>query len=499
MANNKHLSQIPNVSFTATDFAAALKAHLLHKGAVNIQTIKLHQVNHAQLDRRAICISLLGLDHEFLATMSQLEMDCLRSLTNTITTIIWLTGASSLGGRPKPDLVLCNGFSRALMLEHPSLNFVIIDVGLPDSRLDGATFQNIVQVLESCEHDNSSNTGQDKEFTQKDGILYVSRFRPDFEANLLFRRRVEKHDAITKVELSAAHPARLAIGTFNGSETLHFEEVREPISVTPDGFVDVLVKAISLNAKDVYALRGKVETPGATTATEFSGVIIATGRDITHLRPGDSVAVGMACHFATSQRAPIWAVQKMLPGEQHTVMATLPTIYATALYALVHRARLCAGESILIHGGAGAFGFAAITVAISILGTSTNIYTTAGTQAKRDFIAAKFGIPMANIFHSRNASFASNVKSATNGRGVDVIINFLTGDLLQATWECVAPFGRFIEIGKRDLADAGRLDMHIFLRNATFTAFDLGDLYHQKIEYGSDTYPRYVSTEEMIG
>ncbi|CAJ2513205.1 Uu.00g013240.m01.CDS01 [Anthostomella pinea] len=483
----------PNVSSTAADFAAALQEHLLHEGAVSVQTVKLDQVNDARLDKRTICISLLELEHEFLATLNQVDMDHLRALTNTVTTIIWLSGADALGGSPNPDLTLSNGFSRALMLEHPSLNFVVIDVGLPESRSNDVTIQNVVQVLGSCEPDASSNTEQDKEFVQKDGLLFVSRFRPDFEANSLFRRRVEKIDAITEVELSAAHPARLTTSTFNGSETLHFEEVREPVSATPDGFVDILVKAISLNAKDVYGLRGKVETPGATTATEFSGVVTATGRDITHLKPGDSVAVGMACHFATSQRAPVWAVQKMMPGEQHTVMSTLPTIYATALYALVHRARLCAGESVLIHGGSGAFGFAAITVAKRILGTSTNIYTTAGTQDKRDFVADKLGIPPANIFRSRDDSFARNVKSATNGRGVDVIINFLTGDLLQATWDCVAPFGRFIEIGKRDLADAGRLDMHVFLRNATFTAFDLGDLYHLKVEHGSDVYPSLMT------
>lgn len=498
LANNRHLPQIPNLSSMATDFAAALEAHLLQRGAANIHTVKIHEVSSAQFDKQTICISLLELEHEFLATMNQLDMDCLRSLTNTVTTLVWLTGASALGDSPKPDLVLGNGFSRALMLEHPSLSFVILDVGLSGSGVDDATLQNIVQVLESCEPENSSNTGQDKEFAQKDGLLYVSRFRPDFEANSLFRRRVEKHEAIEEVDLSAAHPAKLAISTVEGSETLHFEEVREPVSVTPDGFVDIRVKAISLNAKDVYTLRGKVETPEATTATEFSGVVTAVGSNITHLKPGDSVAVGMACHFATSQRAPVWAVQKMLPGEQHTVMATLPTIYATAVYGLVHRARLCAGESILIHGGAGAFGFAAILVATRILGTSANIYTTAGSQAKRDFVATKLGVPMANIFHSRNATFATNVKSATHGRGVDVIINFLTGDLLQTTWDCIAPFGRFVEIGKRDLADAGRLDMHVFLRNTTFTAFDLSDLYYHKLQHGNDTYPRYVSTKGML-
>ncbi|RYC58435.1 hypothetical protein CHU98_g7782 [Xylaria longipes] len=80
------------------------------------------------------------------------------------------------------------------------------------------------------------------------------------------------------------------------------------------------------------------------------------------------------------------------------------------------------------------------------------------------------GVPESNIFQSRDASFASDISKRTNGRGVDVILNSLVGDLLHESWNCIAKFGRFIEIGKRDLLDAGKLDMRVFLRNVTFTA-----------------------------
>ncbi|KAI8945702.1 KR domain-containing protein [Xylaria longipes] len=79
-------------------------------------------------------------------------------------------------------------------------------------------------------------------------------------------------------------------------------------------------------------------------------------------------------------------------------------------------------------------------------------------------------VPESNIFQSRDASFASDISKRTNGRGVDVILNSLVGDLLHESWNCIAKFGRFIEIGKRDLLDAGKLDMRVFLRNVTFTA-----------------------------
>ena len=88
-----------------------------------------------------------------------------------------------------------------------------------------------------------------------------------------------------------------------------------------------------------------------------------------------------------------------------------------------------------------------------------------------------FGVKPSNIFSSRDTSFLEGVLSATSSRGVDVILNSLTGDQLHATWKCAADFGRFVEIGKADLTAAGRLEMDQFLRNTTFTAFDLSSLY----------------------
>ena len=81
-----------------------------------------------------------------------------------------------------------------------------------------------------------------------------------------------------------------------------------------------------------------------------------------------------------------------------------------------------------------------------------------------------------NIFNSRDSSFLPAILGATDGKGVDVVLNSLTGDLLHDSWRCCARFGRFVEIGKRDLTDAGRLDMHLFKQNLTFTAFDVSEL-----------------------
>ncbi|KAJ8122037.1 hypothetical protein ONZ43_g1666 [Nemania bipapillata] len=213
---------------------------------------------------------------------------------------------------------------------------------------------------------------------------------------------------------------------------------------------------------------------GGTTACEFAGIITATASDVGHFNHGDRVVVLWPNKFNTTERVPAWAVQKLLPHEDYATMATIPVVYSTALYALHDRANIKQGESILVHAGSGALGIAVIGVAKNV---GAVVYATVGSEVKKDFLVAELGLPASHIFSSRDTSFSDRVLELTGGRGVDIIINSLTGDLMHASWEnCLAEFGRFVEVGKKELVDAGRLNMRGFLRGSTFTAFDLEDL-----------------------
>ena len=108
------------------------------------------------------------------------------------------------------------------------------------------------------------------------------------------------------------------------------------------------------------------------------------------------------------------------------------------------------------------------------------VFTTVSTDEKRDYLIKIFGIKASNIFDSRGTSFLEGILQATAGRGVDVVLNSLTGDQLHATWKCIADFGRFVEIGKVDISTAGRLEMDQFHKSTTFTAFDLSQLYYNE-------------------
>lgn len=145
-------------------------------------------------------------------------------------------------------------------------------------------------------------------------------------------------------------------------------------------------------------------------------------------------------------------------------------------------------KTILIHSGAGAFGQATIALAQH---RGATVFTTVSTEDKKDFLVNELGLPRENIFQSRDESFVQGIMSATKGKGVDVVVNSLTGDLLHASWRCCANFGRFVEVGKRDIVDAGKLDMDVFFRNVTFTAFDLTELFYHEHQFYKDIWIKY--------
>ncbi|KAI0505869.1 putative polyketide synthase [Xylaria bambusicola] len=476
-------------SSTVEFFASSLQTYLQQKaGAKTTRTIALSELDEIEMSEQFVCISLLEMESEFLATLSSKDMNRLRKVTDVVTSLLWLTGGNMLSA-PKPDLTLSSGLSRALMLEQPSLLFTVADIGAADLNnpdIIQSTCENVLRALVTGQHATT-----DTEFVQLGPLLHISRFYPDLPINSLFRQRMTPEDELMKSEpLGSIGPARLSIGQVGMTDTMHFQQISEAGAGTkqpPPGFVDVDLKAISLNAKDIYTMSGRVETRTATTALDFSGVVSAVGPDVTHLKPGDRVAGLAPNYFGTTERVPVAAVHKMLPEESFTVLPTLLTVYSTALFALRDRAHLRAGESVLIHAGAGAFGLAAIAMARHM---GLTVYTTVGSASKREYLVNEMGVPDAHIFNSRDASFVDGIQAITNGKGVDVVINSLVGDLMHASWSCIAPFGRFVEIGKRELVDAGKLDMHMFLKNATFTAFDLSeffyaeDPYYQNIFYG---------------
>jgi len=150
--------------------------------------------------------------------------------------------------------------------------------------------------------------------------------------------------------------------------------------------------------------------------------------------------------------------------------AAFPVAYSSAYYSVFDVGRLKSKESILIHSGAGAFGQACIQLAKLL---DAEIFTAVGTVEKKEFPIGSYSINEENKISSRGPDFVQGVKALTNGHGIDVIINSLAGEALKCSLECIAPFGRFVEVGKKDIYNFGNLPMFPFSKNATVSSVDV--------------------------
>ncbi|XP_030061052.1 fatty acid synthase [Microcaecilia unicolor] len=233
----------------------------------------------------------------------------------------------------------------------------------------------------------------------------------------------------------------------------------------------------SLNFRDIMLATGKLPPdaiPGdvalqqSMLGMEFSGRD-STGKRVMGLLPAKGLATMVDC----DQRF-IWDVPENWTLED---AASVPVVYATAYYALLVRGRMKKGESVLIHSGSGGVGQAAIAIALSM---GCVVYTTVGSVEKREYLQARFPELHEKCFaNSRNTSFEQHVLSMTGGKGVDLVLNSLAEEKLQASLRCLARHGRFLEIGKYDLSNNSPLGMAMFLRNVSFHGILLDALFEE--------------------
>ena len=237
--------------------------------------------------------------------------------------------------------------------------------------------------------------------------------------------------------------------------------------------VEVAVAATGLNFRDVMMARGLLPermfdggASGGGLGLEWSGHVLRAGAQ-TGLVPGTPVFGLAGRAFATHLTLPATQVHQVPPGISLLAAAGLPVASLTAWDALLGVARLTAGESVLVHGGAGGVGLAAIRLARA---TGARVFATASTPEKRAVAIAAGALAS---FDSRTDSFVEGLHKATAGRGVDVILNSLSGSLMRRSLACLAPFGRFVELGKRDFAEASRISLEDFGRGQSYHSYDL--------------------------
>ena len=168
---------------------------------------------------------------------------------------------------------------------------------------------------------------------------------------------------------------------------------------------------------------------------------------VTHVRPGDDVLALASGSFASHVITRAELVQPLPAGVSVEEGASFPVAFLTAEYCLSHLAGLRAGNRVLIYAAAGGVGMAAVKLAQR---AGAEVFATAGSKWKRELLH-EMGVT--HVFDSRSVSFADEVLARTEGRGVDLVLNSLSGELIDASFRALAHGGTFVEIGRRGIKD----------------------------------------------
>jgi polyketide synthase 5 len=354
------------------------------------------------------------------------------------------------------------GLLRVIGAENPHLRVTQVDV---DEDTDA----------EQLARELLSGSNED-ETAWRNGQWYAARLRPS---------PLRPDERRTAVVDHAEGGVRLRVRTPGDLETMELVAVNR---VPPGpGQIEVAITASSLNFADVLVAMGRfpsIDEREPELGVDFVGVVTAVGPDVAGHQVGDRVGGfsrnGCWATFVTCDARVAVALPAGLTDHQAVAVSTG---HATAWYGLHHQAKIAAGDRVLIHSATGGVGQAAVAIARA---AGAEIFATAGSPKRRELLH-RMGIE--HVYDSRSTDFAELIRRDTDGYGVDIVLNSLTGAAQRAGFELLADGGRFVEIGKRDVYANARLGMYPFRRNLTFHYVDLALM--------SDSHPHRIG--ELLG
>ncbi|KAH6850667.1 hypothetical protein B0I37DRAFT_396989 [Chaetomium sp. MPI-CAGE-AT-0009] len=449
-----------------------------------------------------ICLFVGEMDQPVLHTLNSAGLQSVKNVATGCKGLLWVTRGAAVEC-VDPSKALATGFLRSLRSEYVGRHFPTLDLDPHTPVWSEAGIAAIVHVLQATlgtPDDVYSIMAEpapvDNEFALRDGLLLVPRVSKDLVRNKMLTPEAPDWtmpESIPEEPLfQDQRPLRLEAGIPGLLDTLAFNDDDE-VGGDADT-VEIEPRAYGLNFRDVMVAMGQLRE--RVMGLECAGIITRVGSEAAAqgFAVGDRVMALLLGPFASRARVSWHGVAHMPEGMSFDDAASLPMIFSTAYVSLVDVANLRPGQSVLIHAAAGGVGQAAIMLAKDCLGAE--VYATVGSQEKRDLLIREYGIPSERIFNSRDASFAPAVLAATGGRGVDMVLNSLAGPLLQAGFDVLAPFGHFVEIGKRDLEGNSLLEMATFSQVASFTSLDMMSLLRER---GTHTYRVLSEVARLAG
>jgi acyl transferase domain-containing protein len=378
---------------------------------------------------------------------------------------LWMVTAGSMavgehGEVPRIESAPMWGIGRAVAREHPELHATLVD--LSDLPTSAEARELTRRISLNGDEDRIALRGNDRYFARLTAHTTVDPESERLGDGEEYRFEIASAGVLDNLALRAFH-ARLP-----GPGEIAIEVVAAGLN-----FIDV--------AKAMGIYPGLDPAKPVGLGLECAGRVVAVGHGVTDFVPGDEViavaASGQESMLASRVTIPAkWAFKK--PARlSFDEAATVPITFLTAYYSLIELARVRRGDSVLIHAAAGGVGMAAVQIASWV---GAEVIATVGSKEKDEYLRS---LGVSHVFHSRSLDFGTGVMEATGGRGVDIVLNSLTGDFISRSFEVLAPYGRFVELGKRDIYEDRQIGLFPFRKNISFYAVDLAAALEERSDY----------------
>ena len=392
--------------------------------------------------------------------------------------ILWIGASESVSPSITSEQGLINGVARVARSENEGLKLVTLRIEASITEFLPILVAKSAQILyRSFGQSEAKGSPCELEYIFRGGQLLIPRLIPDNLLNGLMTASTGKLQTGLAPFHQASRPLRLKVEKPGLLDSLVFDDDENLMVPLKSDQVELHVQACALNFKDVMIALGQMKAH-VQMAGESAGVITAVGSDFrSTFRVGDRVCGFNGTPYASHARYHGTSVCHLPPSMSFNTGASILGVFATAYYGLHDIAKVTAGQTVLIHAAAGGVGQAAIMIAKSV---GAEVFATVGSSLKRELLMSLYDIPETHIFSSRLRTFKPGIMRLTKGKGVDIILNSLSGEALHDSFDCIANFGTFLEIGKSDIYRKSQLSMEAFDKSVTFASIDLSLLANLK-------------------
>ncbi|MCJ1309677.1 hypothetical protein MMC25_003337 [Agyrium rufum] len=422
------------------------------------------------VDVDSIYIVLDDVVDPVLAAPSDERFTQIVSLVTQAKNVLWLSCQESSTDLHVPGRGLVNGLARVVRRENAGIRFVTVNVQESVSTPGSLVPRLSDLIARSFATPISAPKSDEDEYTFSKDQLLISRVHADAKFDDWVKRTINTQNVEVGPYQQPERPLKLEVETPGLLSSLRFVDDEVPLKLLGPFDLELEAKAYGINFKDVFIAMGQM-VPGVSMTGECAGIVRKVGSALTDkYRVGDRVCGLGAEPFSSYPRVDGNLSHKLPASLSYAVGASIPIIFCTAYHCIVEVARLQHGQTILIHAASGGVGQAAIQLAQNI---GAEIFCTVGSSAKRQLLIDHFKIPPSHIFSSRLRTFKQGILRLTENKGVDCVLNSLSGESLHDSFAVLASLGTFVEIGKSDIYKKNEISMIPFDKNVTFAGVDL--------------------------